>query len=90
MKDKIVAFVGVILSWSVMAQVGYSQDAGQIAELFAGQNGSIAIRVSNGYKNAIAAGQCPSSDGTWAGLVASNSSIKAAIALLNCLGSENL
>jgi hypothetical protein len=81
MKNKLVAIVGVFLSWSVMAQAGYSQDSGQIAELFTSQNGAIAIRLSNGYKNAIAAGQCPSSDGSWAGLVAPNSSIKAAIML---------
>jgi hypothetical protein len=81
MKNKIAAFVGMILSWSVMAQAGYSQDSGQIAELFTSQSGAIAIRLSSGYKNAIAAGQCASSDGTWAGLIAPNSSIKAAIML---------
>ena len=81
MKNKIVAFAGVILSWSVMAQTGYSQDSGQITEVFASQTGAIAIRLSNGYKNGLVAGQCPGGDGTWAGLTAPNSSIKAAIML---------
>ena len=81
MKNKIVAFAAAMLSWSVMAQTGYSQDTGQIAELFTSQTGAIAIRLSTGYKNAIAAGQCPSSDGTWAGLTAPNPAIKAALML---------
>jgi len=81
MKNKIVAFAAVVLSWSAVAQAGYSQDSGQITDLFASQTGAIAIRLSNGYKNAIAEGQCPAGDGTWAGLVAPNSSIKAAIIL---------
>ena len=81
MKNKIVALAAAILSWSAMAQTGYSQDSGQIAEVFASQTGAIAIRLSNGYKNGIAAGQCPGGDGTWAGLTAPNSSIKAAIML---------
>jgi len=81
MKNKIVALAAAILSWSAMAQTGYSQDSGQVAEVFASQTGAMAIRLSNGYKNAMAAGQCAASDGTWAGLAAPNSSIKAAIML---------
>jgi len=81
MNKKILAFFAAALSLSVMAQTGWSQDSGHITDLFASQSGAIAIRIDNGYKNAIAAGQCPSSDGAWAGLLAPNASIKAAIML---------
>ncbi|MCX7110903.1 MAG: hypothetical protein NTX45_12395 [Proteobacteria bacterium] len=66
----------------------YTQDFGRISNLYTNPDGAIAVHLDTGYPNAIAAGQCSTSSGYWAGLAASNSSLKAALFLAKATGSK--
>lgn len=84
--------------WSALAMVfglaltpnvyaAYSQDVGKIAELYVNDSGNIAVRLDGGFPNAIAAGQCSIGYG-WAGRVAANSTLKAALLAAKSTGSS--
>lgn len=46
---------------------GWTQDIGIITNLYVSDYNSMAIHLDKGFPKAIAAKQCPSSDGYWAG-----------------------
>lgn len=63
----------------------YAQDKGRIASLYTGANGSIAITLDGGYPNAVATGQCPTSNG-FAGTVTGDKALKAALMMAKATG----
>lgn len=62
----------------VPAHAGGTQDSGIINNLFINDFGSIAIRLDKGFPNSVAARQCPSADGAWAGGI-TDKTLKAAL-----------
>lgn len=84
-KAWVVIAAGVMLS--VTAHAGWSQDSGRVVQLYANANGAIAVQLDGGFPNSIAAGQCTSSDGGWAGLATPNPSVRAALVLAKATGS---
>jgi hypothetical protein len=74
-----------------IAQVhaGYAQDSGKIVELYANDQGSIAIRLDGGFPNSVSSSQCPTSNG-WAGNGTANNSLKAALMTAKATGSNVL
>jgi len=78
--------LGSLLLTSVSAYA-LTSDSGTIIELYASSGGSMAIRLSNGFTNAVAAGECPAAAG-WAGISANApNSLKAAIMAAKVAGS---
>lgn len=71
---------------SALAQsTPYSQDRGKITTFYTGANGSIAITLDGGYPNAVAAGQCPTSN-NFAGTVTGDKTLKAALMMAKATG----
>lgn len=61
-----IAFLFFILI-STNAFATYSQDSGQVSEVFVNASGSIALKLKDGFPKAISSGQCTVNNG-WAGL----------------------
>ena len=55
-----------------------TEDIGTVVELFTTPTGGIAIHLSNGFPNAVAAGECTTSNG-WAGHLTADPVLKAAL-----------
>lgn len=77
MKMKSVLLVTALMSVSATGHAA-SEDVGTIGDLYTNPAGAIAIRLSNGFQNAISAGECATSNG-YAGLMAADPVIKAAL-----------
>ena len=86
--DKRFVFFLAGAAFSIAAQAGYSQDSGRVVELFTNAAGAIAVRLDNGYPNSVAARQCSSSDGVWAGSATPNPTLTAALFLAKAKGSS--
>lgn len=72
---------------SIAAHAGYSQDSGRISQLWTNTDGAIAIMLDNGFPNAMAAKQCTTSDGNYAGIVTADPIFKAALLMAKSKGS---
>jgi len=72
---------------SIAAHAGYSQDSGRITQLFTNTDRAIGVTLDNGFPNAIAAKQCPTTDGNYAGFVTADPIFKAALLIAKSKGS---
>lgn len=68
------------------AVAGSSQDKGVVSRVYVIPQGAIALKLKNGFPNAIETAQCPENNG-WAGINASDPVLKSAILTAKTTGS---
>ena len=85
--NKRLALLSICVTLCIAAHAGYSQDSGRITQLFTNTDGAIGVMLDNGFPNAIAARQCSTSDGNYAGIVTADPIFKAALLMAKSKGS---
>ncbi|MCE9687760.1 hypothetical protein LZP73_16390 [Shewanella sp. AS16] len=63
----------------------YSQDIGEVSQVFVNPQGAIAIKLKNGFPNAVQTKQCEGNNG-WAGLSESDAVLKSVIIVAKSSG----
>lgn len=64
-----------------------TEDNGKISDLYTHEDGAIAIKLDNGFPNALAAKHCPTNT-SWAGTTSASNSLKAALITAKALRSS--
>jgi len=60
-------FCALAMSQIALPASAWIQDTGVITEMYVSASGSVAVKLTGGFPNAVADGQCPSYNG-WAGV----------------------